>query len=71
MDSRHKEEYPPLQDIGCCGLHVLYTGVVANSWPIEKVLGAIFKFLHNSSARRAEYLRVSSSGFYPEKFCTT
>ena len=75
MDSRHKGEYPPLQDIGCCGLHVLrgalYTGVVANSWPIEKVLGAIFKFLHNYPARRAEYLRVSSSGFYPEKFCTT
>ena len=70
MDSRHKEEYPPLH-----GLHVLsgalYTGVVVSSWPIEKVLGAIFRFLHNSPARRAEYLRVSSSGFYPEKFCTT
>ena len=31
----------------------------------------MFKFLHNSPARRAKYLRVSSSGLYPEKFCTT
>ena len=29
----------------------------------------MFKFLHNSLTRRAEYLRVSSSGLYPEKFC--
>ena len=75
MDSQDKEEDPHLQDIGCCGLHVmsgtLHTGVAASSWPIEKVLRATFKFLYNSSARRAEYLHVSSSGLHPEKFCAT
>ena len=69
-----KEEHPPFWDIGCCGLHVvsgaLDTGVAASSWTIEKVLGAMFSSLHNSPARRAEYLRVSSSGLYPKKFCT-
>ena len=74
-DSQDKEEDPPLHDIGYCGLHVvseaLHTGTVASSWPFEKVLGAMFKLLHNSPARRAEYLRVSSSGSYPDKFCAT
>ena len=75
MELRDKEEHSPLQDIGSCGLHVvsgaLHTGVVAGSWPIEKLLRAMFKFLHNSPARRAEYLRVSSRGLYPQKFCAT
>ena len=31
----------------------------------------MFKFLHNSRARRTEYLGVSSSALYPEKFCAT
>ena len=48
----------------------LDTGVAASSWTIEKVLGAMFSSLHDSPARRAEYLRVSSSGLYPKKFCT-
>ena len=48
----------------------LDTGVAASSQAIEKVLGAMFSSLHNSPARRAEYLRVSSSGLYPKKFCT-
>ena len=75
MELRDKEEHSPLQDIGSCVLHVvsgaLHTGVVACLWSIEKLLRALFKFLHNSPARRAEYLRVSSSGLYPEKFCAT
>ena len=48
----------------------LHTGVVASSWPNEKVLEAMFKFLHRSS-RRAEYLRVPSSSLYPENFYAT
>ena len=54
LDSQDKEGHPPLQDIGFCGFHVvsgaLHTGVVASSWPIKKVLRAMFKFLHNSPA---------------------
>ena len=51
-----------MQDIGCCGLHVvsgaLHIRVVACSWPIEKVPQAVFKFLYNSPARRVEYFCV-------------
>ena len=42
MDLRDKEEHPPLQYIGCCGLYVvsgtLHTGAAASSWPIGKFL---------------------------------
>ena len=73
MDSRHKEEHPPFQYIGCSGLHVvseaLHTGVVASSWQVEKVLCGMSQFLHNSPARTAEYLRVSSSNLLSEKYC--
>ena len=69
-DFRDEEEYPPSDNIGACGLHVisgaLYTGVVKAGWPIEKLLRAMFKFLKHSTARRAEYLRVSK-GLWPEK----
>ena len=74
-DSRNRDEYPPLQDTGSCGLHVvsgaLDTGVVASKWLIEKILRAMYKFLHNSPTIRAEYIRFSVSGLFPEKFCTT
>ena len=48
----------------------LHTGVVKAGWPIEKSLRAMFKFLQHSTARRAEYLRVSK-GLWPEKFVVT
>ena len=64
-----------MENIGSCGLHVisgaLHTGVVEADWPIDKLLRGMFKFLHNSPARRAEYLRVSKDGLWPEKFCVT
>ena len=73
-DFRDEEEYPPLDNIGACGLHVingaLHTGVVKAGWPIEKLLRAMFKFLQHSTARRAEYLQVSK-GLWPEKFVVT
>ena len=62
MELRDKEKHPPLQDIGSCGLHVvsraLHTEVVACLWPIEKLLRAMFKFLHNSPARTAVFTCV-------------
>ena len=74
-EMRDKEEHPPLENIGSCGLHVvsgaLHTGVVAGSWPVEKILRAMYKFLNKSPARRAEYIHLSSSGLYPAKFCST
>ena len=46
---RDEKEYPPLECIGSCGLHIisdaLHTGVKAADWLIEKFLWAMFKIL--------------------------
>ena len=72
---REKDEYPPLQDIGSCGLHVvsgaLHSAVLVADWPVEKVLRGMYKFLKDAPARRNEYMRGSVTGLYPEKFCAT
>ena len=39
---QEEDKYPPLEDIGLCGLHVvsgaLHSAVLAADWPVEKVL---------------------------------
>ena len=43
--------------------------VVAADWPVEKVLRGMLKLLKDAPARRAEYMRGSVTGLYPENFC--
>ena len=75
QEKREEDGNSPLEDIGSCSLHVvsgaLHSAVVAAGWPVEKVLRGMFKLLKDSPARRAEYIRVSSTGQYPQKFCRT
>ena len=70
---REEDEYPPLEDIGSCGLHVvsgaLHSAVLAADWPVEKVLEGMCKPMKDVPARRVEYIRGSATGLYPEKFC--
>ena len=69
---QEEDEYPPLEDIRSCCLHVingaLHSAVLVADWPIE-VLWGMHKLLKDAPARRAEYMRVSVTGLYPEKFC--
>lgn len=70
---REEDEYPPLANIGSCGLHVisgtLHSAVVASDWSVEKVLRGMFKQLKDAPVRRAEYMQGSITGLYPEKSC--
>ena len=73
---REDEEMSPLDCIGSYGLHVisgaLQSGVKAAEWGTEKVLMGMYKFLHKSPGRRADYLNISNgSNFFPMKFCPT
>ena len=68
-----ENEYPPLAEIGSCGLHLvsgaLHSAVVAADWPVKKVLRGMFKLLKDAPAGRAEYMRGSVTAFYLEKIC--
>ena len=44
----------------------LHSAVVAGDWPVEKVLRGQYKLLKDAPARQAEYMRLSSTGLYPE-----
>ena len=70
---REENEYPPLSDIGSCGLHVvsgtLHSAVVVADWPAEKMLRGMFKLLKDAPATQVEYMQGSVTGLCPEKFC--
>ena len=54
---RDEEEYPKLENIGSCGLHVisgaLHTGVMAAGWPIESLLRAMFNFFATFTCKKS------------------
>ena len=73
---REDEEMPPLDCTGSCGLHVisgaLQSGVKPAEWGTEKVLMGMYKFLHKSPGRRADYLNISNgTDVFAMKFCPT
>ena len=72
---REKEEMPPMECIGPCGLHVisgaLQTGVKAAERDIEKVLNSVYKFLHKVPLRRADYLKLADTKLFPHGFSPT
>ena len=58
-----EEEYPPLECIGSCGLHIgsvaLHSDVKAADWPIEKFLWTMFKILQDSPSKSRISFHVS------------
>lgn len=70
---REEEELDPLIDIGTCGLHVIHgsmkTGAKASGWELQKLLKAMWQFVHDAPSRRTLYENISESLDYPSKFC--
>ena len=65
---------PQLIEIGSCGLHVIHgafqLGAEATKWKIGQKLRAFWQLLHDSPARRDDYIRVTGSSTFPKKFCS-
>ena len=72
---RCENEFPSLINIGSCGLHVVHgafkTGFQSVDWDLNKVFKAMWKFFHDSPARRDIYVRINSSSDFPLSFCAT
>ena len=72
---REQEELPQLINIGSCCLHIIrgafQTGATTTCWNIKGTLKAIYKLLHDSPARRANYISVTGSTLFPFSFCAT
>ena len=73
QNHREQEELQQLINIGSCGLHIIHgafqTGATTTCWNIKGTLKAIYKLLHDSPARRADYIIVTGSTLFPFSFC--
>ena len=69
INERKSEELPGLINTRSCSLHVLNntfkTGANATGWNLHKLMKACFQILHDSPARREDYITIHSSGSTP------
>ena len=70
---REEKELDPFIELGTCGLHVVHSsmkaGAKASEWKLQKLLKAMWQFIHDASARRAMYNNILECTDYPAKFC--
>ena len=61
-----------LIDIGSCPLHIIngafQTGSMTFSWNLKKILKAEWQIIHDSPARRGDFVSVTSSSVFPCHF---
>ena len=66
------QQLPKLLNIGSCLLHILHGTfkVVSEkaSWEIKSVLKASFHYLHDTPARRDNFISVTGCLFFPLQF---
>ena len=62
-----------LIDIGTCGLHIIHgafeSGFEATSWSMKDLLKGCFQILHDTPARRADFISTTGSDKFPLSFC--
>ena len=62
-------------DIGTCELHVVHgafkCGIERTDWNIKETLKGSHQLLHDTPARRVDYVSVTQSSEYPLFFCAT
>ena len=67
--SRKKDEKKGLIDLGTCNLHVVHgavkTGVNSTGWKVKEGLSASHNLLHDSPARREDYIMQTGSSTFP------
>ena len=72
---REQQQLPKLLNIGSCNLHVIYcafkSGFQSVEWNIGKLMKASHNLLHDSPARRADYVTVTECENFPSCFWAT
>ena len=60
-------------DIGTCGLHIIHgtftSGFEATRWSMKDLLKGCFQIVHDTPARRADYISITGSDKFPLSFC--
>ena len=62
---QEEKELDPRMGLGTCGLHQVHgsmkAGAKASQWELQKLLKAMWQFIHDAPARRAMYENISES----------
>ena len=70
---RLENEQSQLIEIGSCGLHIIHraykTGTESTDWELKKIFKGTFTLLHDSPARRNEYILLTGSNTFPVFLC--
>ena len=72
---RKNQNLPQLVDIGTCNLHNIHNafklGFQNTTWEMKNLLRASYQILHDSPARRDDFVSVTESSLFPLSFCGT
>ena len=68
---RDENDMNKLLPTGSCGLPSIYLAFKTTDWGVKKILKAVYLILHDSLARRADYIEVTGSEQFPLPFCGT
>ena len=73
QDQKENEKHQ-LINIGSCGLHIINDafkiGAEKPDWRMKKILNGAFQILHDSPARREDFLTITGSNEFPLNFCS-
>ena len=73
LDERlEAKDLPKTLNIGSCSQHTVHgglkTGIKSVDWNIEKILKAMFWILHDSPARKDDYMREGNTSVFPLRY---
>ena len=75
VKNRKEMELYQLINIGSCGLHIIHgsfkIGIEVTDWNVKATAEGAFRVLHDSPARRADYISISRSNIFPLFLCAT
>ena len=70
---QEEKELDSRMGLGTCGLHLVHgsmkAGAKASQWELQKLLKAMWQFIHDAPARRAMYENTSESTDFSVNFC--
>ena len=70
---QEEKEFDPRMGLGTCGLHLVHSSMKAcakaSQWEMQKLLKAMWQFIHDAPARRAMYEDISESTDFSANFC--
>ena len=72
---REKEKLPEVINFGSCNVRILHvgfkSGFESTDWEMKILLKSCYPILHDSLARRDDYISVTKSTKFPLAFCST